>query len=105
MSLKDRLGEERLNKALKDFLAEFKYQSTPYPTTLDLMAYISQDANDSEKQFVSNLFEHISLYDLKTTEVAVAEQQDENGLYTVTLTIDAKLNRADSKGKENRSRV
>ena len=100
MSLKDRLGETRLNKALADFLAEFKYQSTPYPTTLDLMAYISQDANDSEKQFVSNLFEHISLYDLKTTEVAVADQQDENGLYTVTLTIDAKLNRADSKGKE-----
>ncbi len=100
MSLKDMLGEQRLNKALADFLAEFKYQSTPYPTTLDLMAYIQQDANDIEKEFVSNLFEHISLYDLKTTEVKIAEQQDEQGFYTVTMTVEAKLNRADRKGKE-----
>ena len=53
MSLKDRLGEEKLNRALKGFLAEFKYQSTPYPTTLDLMAYIKREANEQEQVFVS----------------------------------------------------
>lgn len=100
MSLKDRLGETRLNKALADFLAAYQYQSTPYPTTLDLMAYITRDNDDAEKAFVSNLFEHISLYDLKTTDVAVSNEQDENGLYTITMTVQAKLNRSDSKGKE-----
>ena len=100
MSLKDRLGETRLNEALKGFLQQYKYQSTPYPTTVDLVRYINQDTNEQEQQFVSNLFEHITLYDLKTTEVAIAEQVDENGYYDVTLTIEAKLQRADGQGQE-----
>ena len=100
MALKNRLGEQRLNKALQDFLLEFKYQSTPYPTTLDLMAYINQDTNEQEKNFVSNLFEHISLYDLKTTDVQVVAVDDEAGTFDVTLTIEAALKRADGQGKE-----
>lgn len=98
MALKDRLGEQRLNKALADFLAEFKYQSTPYPTTLDLMAYINQDTDDSEKAFVSRLFEHITLYDLKTKSVEVNEV--DGGQYELTITIDAALLRADGQGQE-----
>jgi len=100
MSLKDRLGEERLNKALKDFLNEFKFQSTPYPTTLDLISYINQDTNEKEKAFVSNLFEHISLYDLKMTDVQIKPIEGKDEMYEVTLTIDAALKQADGEGKE-----
>lgn len=100
MSLKDRLGEARLNKALQGFLQEYKYQSAPYPTTVDLVRYINQDTNEQEQQFVSNLFEHITLYDLKTTEVVIAEQADENGYYNVAMTVEAKLQRADGQGQE-----
>ncbi|WP_286269773.1 M1 family aminopeptidase [Thalassotalea hakodatensis] len=98
MALKNRLGEQQLNKALADFLAEFKYQSTPYPTTLDLMAYIKQDANEQEKTFVTSLFEHITLYDLKTTNVDVTERED--GKFTVIVTIDAAMLTADGQGAE-----
>ncbi|WP_019028542.1 ABC transporter permease/M1 family aminopeptidase [Colwellia piezophila] len=100
MSLKDRLGEQRLNSALEKFLQDFKYQSTPYPTTLDLMAYLNQDTNEQEKTFISNLFEHISLYDLKTTDVTVSEVDGMDDFYDVTLTIEAALKRADGQGKE-----
>lgn len=104
MSLKDRLGELKLNRALKGFLAEFKYQSSPYPTTLDLMAYIKEEANEQEQAFVSNLFEHISLYDLKTTDVKVVAVDEadvgESELFDVTLTIEAALKQADGQGKE-----
>ncbi|WDE05117.1 ABC transporter permease [Thalassomonas viridans] len=104
MSLKDRLGELKLNRALQGFLAEFKYQSNPYPTTLDLMAYIKREADEQERAFVSNLFEHISLYDLKTTDVkvvAVDEGSDsKEALFDVTLTIEAALKQADGQGKE-----
>ncbi|MCF6192751.1 MAG: ABC transporter permease, partial [Kangiellaceae bacterium] len=100
MSLKDRIGEERLNKALKDFLAEFKFKSTPYPTTLDLISFINQDTDEKEKQFVSNLFEHITLYDLKVSDAQVKEIDDQDDMFEVTLTIDAALMRADGEGKE-----
>jgi ABC-2 type transport system permease protein len=98
MAIKDRLGEQRLNKALADFLVAFKYQSSPYPTTLDLMAYLSADADASEKTFISNLFEHISLYDLKTTDVQVVARDD--GQFDLIITINAALKRADGKGLE-----
>jgi len=100
MSLKDRIGEERLNKALQDFLVEFKYSSTPYPTTLDLLRYLNQDTNEQEKEFISSLFEYISLYDLKTTEVEVKAVEGEAMLFDVTLTIDAALMHADGQGRE-----
>ncbi|WP_085299074.1 ABC transporter permease/M1 family aminopeptidase [Cognaticolwellia mytili] len=98
MSLKDRMGEQRLNKALADFLAKFKYQSTPYPTTIDLMAFINQENNDSEKAFVSSLFEHITLYDLKTSNVEATKRED--GQFDITITVDASLKRADGQGLE-----
>ncbi len=100
MALKDRMGEERLNKALADFLAKYKYQSTPYPTTKDLMDYINQDNNDSEKAFVSSLFEHITLYDLKTTNVEITDRED--GQFNVKITVDASMMRADGQGVETK---
>jgi len=98
MSIKDRLGEQRLNQALADFLKAFKYQSTPYPTTIDLMAYLTQNTDDSEKAFISNLFEHITLYDLKTTNVDVTERED--GQFDLAITIEASLKRSDGQGVE-----
>ena len=98
MSIKDRLGEKRVNQALADFLAAFKYQSQPYPTTLDLLAFLKQDTNISEQAFISNLFEHITLYDLKTRQVEVTERDD--GQFDLVITIDAALKRADGQGVE-----
>ncbi len=100
MALKDRLGEQRLNKALADFLARFKYQSRPYPTTLDLISYIKQEANEQEQTFIDNLFKHISLYDLKVTDVQLKAIDSQENHYEVILTIEAALKHADGQGKE-----
>ena len=52
----------------------------------------------------ANLFEHISLYDLKTTDVKVVAVDEAAGekseLFDVTLTIEAALKQADGQGKE-----
>ena len=98
MSLKDRLGEQRLNKALADFLKHYKYQSSPYPTTIDLLTYINQGTDESEQAFISNLFEHITLYDIKTTKVDVTDRDD--GQFDIAITIDASLKRSDGQGLE-----
>lgn len=98
MSIKDRLGEHRLNKALSAFLTAYRYQSTPYPTTRDLFRYLTQEATEQETAFITNLFEHITLYDLKTSNVLVTPS--DSGAFEVTLTIDAKLIRADGQGLE-----
>jgi len=98
MSLRDRIGEDALNNRLRGFLEQFKYQSNPYPTTLDLIRYLRDGLSEQDKTFISNLFEHITLYDLKLTHV---EQKTlDNGKFEISLTIDASLKRADGKGKE-----
>ena len=98
MAIKDRLGEATMNGALKAFVDEFKYQSTPYPTTLDLQRHLNAVSNDEQQRFIASLFEDIVLYDLKAEKVEVSSL--ENGKHQVTFTVQAKRMSADDQGIE-----
>ena len=100
MALYDRLGEKRLNAALKAFLNEFKYQATPYPTTLDLLSYLKQDATQAEQSFIDDQFKYITLYELEMKDVSVTDSVDSEGFYTVTLSVEATKQHADGQGEE-----
>jgi len=100
MAIYDRLGEKRLNDALKAFLNEFQYQSTPYPTTLDLLSYLKQDATQAEQSFIDDQFKYITLYELEMKDVSVTDSADSEGFYTVTLSVEAVKQRADGQGEE-----
>ncbi len=100
MAIYDRLGEKRLNNALKAFLNEFQYQSTPYPTTLDLLSYLKRDATQAEQRFIDDQFKYITLYELEMKDVSVTDSVDREGFYTVTLSVEAVKQRADGQGEE-----
>jgi ABC-2 type transport system permease protein len=97
-AVRDVLGEEKLNKTLAAFLAKYKYQSAPYPTSLDLLEYIVRDADVQQKDYITSLFENIAIYDLKTTNVVTTDRDD--GQFDLTITLDAKLNFANGEGVE-----
>jgi len=88
MSIRDKIGEERLNGAIKSFLDEFKYQSRPYPTTLDLLRHLKKDASESEIAFIDDHFKNITLFDMRAEKADIEEL--DNGKYKVTLTASAK---------------
>jgi ABC-2 type transport system permease protein len=98
MALKDRLGEQRLNQALKSLLAAYKFESDPYPTTLDLIARLNEVATDEEQNFISDQFAQISLYDLKATKAEVT--MDDQGEHDITFTVSAKRFIANGQGEE-----
>ena len=100
MAMHDLFGEERLNRILKEFVSDFKYQNNPYPTTLDLLSYLKRDATPAEQAFIDDQFMYITLYELTMKEAKVSDEVDSNGLYTVTLTVEAAKKRADGKGEE-----
>jgi len=100
MALYDLLGEERLNAALKAFLNEFKYQATPYPTTLDLLSYLKRDATQAEQRFIDDQFKYITLYELEMKDVSITDGVDGEGFYTVTLSVEATKQHADGQGEE-----
>ncbi|GGF80083.1 ABC transporter permease/M1 family aminopeptidase [Alteromonas lipolytica] len=97
MSILDRLGEERLNAALEQLMSDFRYKSDPYPTTLDLQAALNAQATPEEQAFIADIFEQITLYDLK---VDAAEAKPLDAGYEVTLTISGAKYVADGEGME-----
>ena len=96
-ALKNYIGEDSLNNALKRFIAQYGFQGPPYPTTLDLLAAIRQSTPDSLQYFITDAFEKITIYDNKITEVKSVKKGNQ---YDVSFTVDSKKFVADSSGRE-----
>jgi aminopeptidase N len=96
--LKDELGEARVNAALKRYDQRFRFAGPPYPRSLDLIAEFRRGASPAENALITDLFERITLYDIKTTGAVVTKLA--NGRYRTTLTVDAHKLYADGRGKE-----
>ncbi|MGK7295833.1 MAG: M1 family aminopeptidase [Candidatus Wenzhouxiangella sp. M2_3B_020] len=98
-ALKDYLGEDRINRALANLIDEAAYQYDPYPRSVDLIRHLENVAEtDDEIKLIEDLFERITLWDLATEDAAVTENDD--GTWTVTMTVDAAKLEADGLGRE-----
>ncbi|ACG77481.1 aminopeptidase N [Phenylobacterium zucineum HLK1] len=96
--LRDRLGEEKVNAALRRVLAQYAFKGAPYPRSQDLVDALRAEAGPEHQQLITDLFEKITLYDLKTKTATARKRPD--GRYDVTLTIEARKMYADGQGKE-----
>jgi ABC-2 type transport system permease protein len=97
-ALRDYIGEARMNAAVRGFLNATKFRGPPYPTSLQLVDSLRAATPDSLKYLIGDLFEHITLYELKTDSVTM--EPAPRGGYAVDLYVNAKKLRADSLGKE-----
>jgi ABC-2 type transport system permease protein len=98
MALVNKLGETRLNQALQALLNEYQFREDLYPTTLDLVRHLNNVSNETEQAYIKDLFEQITIYDLRAKEVT--KEALEEGKNKVTLTVSAQKFSADGKGKE-----
>jgi len=98
--LRDRMGEAKVNAALRSLLRQYAFKGAPYPRSQDLVDALRAEAGADPvaQQLITDLFEKITVYDLKTRTAAVKKRAD--GRYDVILTIDAKKAYADGKGQE-----
>lgn len=101
--LKDMMGEDKVNAALRRVLARFAFRNAPYPTSADLVnAFRAEAGDDPEMQaLITDLFEKITLYDLKAKSATVRRRAD--GRFDVTVSIEAGKIYADAKGKETKA--
>ncbi|WP_329837023.1 ABC transporter permease/M1 family aminopeptidase [Stenotrophomonas geniculata] len=97
--LREEIGEQALNRALKRFLQDKGYQQPPYTTSRELLAYIRAETPADRQPLVTDLFEKISFYDNRVM-VASARKRDD-GRYDVTLDLHAAKQYADGKGQES----
>ena len=87
--LQQRLGEDRVNRALRSLLAGYKFKGAPYPRSLDLVAALRAEARTPEEQnLITDLFERVVLYDLRVTTPTAVRRAD--GRWDVTVPVAAK---------------
>ncbi len=97
-ALRDRMGEAAVNRALRRLIDEYAFRGDIYPTTRHLIAALRAEAGPDEQQLITDLFERIILFELKTEAGEVTEL--DNGQFEVVLTINARKLEADGQGQE-----
>jgi ABC-type transport system involved in multi-copper enzyme maturation permease subunit len=97
-ALRDQIGEENVNRALREFIARHAFKGAPYARTDELVSLFRSVTPPDKQQVITDLFESITLYDNRTTEATVKPLP--GGKYRVTFTVSAKKLRSTGGGAE-----
>jgi hypothetical protein len=103
-ALSDYIGEDNLNRALRDFLLKYRYANAPgrprgpYPDTRQFVQALLDHTPPEYRYFVKDAFESIVLYDNKALSAAMVPLP--GGKYKVTLQVQARKLSADGSGNE-----
>jgi len=98
-AIKDAMGEDAVNRALANLIAEKAYDYAPYPISRDLIRHLRAEATTQAQQdLITDLFEKIVLWDMKVEDSQVTAL--ENGQYEVTIDVSAVKFEADGEGQQ-----
>jgi aminopeptidase N len=96
--LKEAVGEEIVNRSLRRFVQQYAFRAAPYPTTVELLDILREEAGPQHAQLIEDLFERITLLDARTLSAVSTPRAD--GKWELTLEIEARKLVADGKGVE-----
>jgi len=102
-ALKDYIGEERLNAALRKYLEKVKFQEAPYTTSIEFVDAMREATPDELKYIITDLFETITLFDNRAVEATWRQTPDKK--YVVKIKVSAKKLRADGLGAEKEIQI
>ena len=98
-ALRDYIGEERVNRALRRFLEAQRFKGPPYPTSVQLVQELRAATPDSLGYLITDLFETITLYELRTDSAVVTDAAGQPGKFAVDIWVNARKQRADTAGR------
>lgn len=96
--LKEMIGEDRMNSALRSLLDSFAYKEPPYATSMSALRAFKAATPDSLQYLISDMFENITLF---SNRVAKARARQVGKEYEVIVTTVSEKFRADTLGKES----
>ncbi len=97
-ALRDYIGEDKVNTALRNFLMARRYSTPPFPDTRDLVAALRAQAPPEMQSIITDMFESIVLFDNKVETATWTEMADHK--YKVTIHAKARKVKADGQGVE-----
>lgn len=98
-ALQDYLGEERLNEVLRNYYQDYLKKEVRSAHSLELYDYIKEATPDSLGTMVADLFERITVYELKTENAEAFKLPD--GRYELILALEIQKFYADGIGNES----
>ena len=97
--LQDRMGEAPVNRALSAILKRYRFQGRPYPRSTDLEDALLKEASSPEQRnLIADLFERISLYEVKA--ISPTSRQSADGSWLTDFTASAIKVDVDGRGRE-----
>jgi hypothetical protein len=97
--LKEMIGEEAVNRALRSVLQQYGYKQPPYPTSYALVDALRAETPPQYQYLLQDLFDDITLFSNRTLTASAQKRAD--GKYDVTIHVDARKFKADDKGEEH----
>lgn len=96
--LKEMIGEDAVNRALRKMVERFAYAQPPYPTSHHLIDALREETPEHLRYLIRDLFEDITLFANRTVEATAKKRAD--GQYDVSIEVESKKLKADADGNE-----
>jgi ABC-2 type transport system permease protein len=96
--LKEMIGEEAVNRALRKVIQQYAYAQPPYPTSHALVDALQEQTPPQLQYLIKDLFEDITIFSNRTLDATAHSRTD--GKYDVTIKVEARKYKADAKGNE-----
>ena len=96
--LREMIGEEAVNRALRKVLSQYAYKDPPYPTSYALMDALREQTPPDRQYLLQELFYDITLFSNRGITATAHKRSD--GKYDVTVNVETHKYKADEKGNE-----
>jgi len=96
--LREIIGEQAMNEALREVLNEYGYKDPPYPTSYALIDALAEKTPKQFQYLIDDLFYDITLFSNRALRATARKRAD--GKYEVTTEVETHKFRADEKGNE-----
>lgn len=96
--LKEMIGEQQFNGALRSIVTKYAYKPAPFPTAYAIEDEFRAVTPDSLKYLITDLFETITLFNNRLEKVTVTPTADKQ--YKVDIRVISEKLRGDSLGNE-----
>jgi ABC-2 type transport system permease protein len=96
--MKEMIGEDAVNRALRTLIRRYAYAPAPYPTSYALIDALRDETPVNLRYLIKDLFEDITLFSNRTLAATAVKRAD--GKYDVTINVEARKFKADATGAE-----
>lgn len=96
--LREMIGEDAVNRAMRTFMQKYRYAEAPYPTSWALVDALRAETPPHLHYLIKDLFEDITLFSNRTLDAKAVKRPD--GKFDVTIEVESKKFKADEAGNE-----